>query len=43
MKGNNSHFSATPDAIDSFLITHQYLFPHILKPVIFFTQLPKAA
>ena len=42
MKGNNSYFSATPDVIGSFLLTHQHSFQRVLNPVLFVAQSFKA-
>lgn len=42
MKGNNSYFSATPDAIGSFLLTHQHSLQRVLNPALFIGQSFKA-
>ncbi len=42
MKGNNSHFSATPSAIGSFLLTHHHSFHRVLNPALFIGQSFKA-
>jgi hypothetical protein len=38
MKGNNSYFSATSDAIGPFLLTHQHSSQRVLNPVFFLTR-----
>ena len=42
MKGNNLYFSATPDVIGSFLLTHQHSFQRVLNPALFVAQSFKA-
>ena len=42
MKGNNSYFSATPDAIGSVLLTHNHSFQRVLNPISFVAQSFKA-